>query len=116
MMTPNELLKPRFKVIADYPDRQVELNEILIGSNTGIFEGLISGTLMIGSDLNKYPHLFKKLEWWQDREESDMPEYIVNQTGEVRKMGDFLKQYNGFLGEFNPSTKEEYEIWKSEQK
>jgi hypothetical protein len=25
---------------------------------------------------DKYPHLFRKLEWWEERKENDMPDYL----------------------------------------
>lgn len=72
---------------------------------------------------DKHPNLFKKLEWWEERKESDMPEYLYS---EVRKeyfrierydlkhavahpdYGD--KKYNGFLNlpHTKPATESEY--------
>ncbi len=64
-MTPEELLIPRYKVIADYPG-----NEIKVGK---VFE---PNTDWPESYLKKYPHLFRKLEWWEERELGDMPGYV----------------------------------------
>ena len=55
-----ELLKPRYKVIADYPDSVFIVGEIL---RNPTYE-------------SKYPHLFKKLEWWEDRKPEEMPKYL----------------------------------------
>jgi hypothetical protein len=63
-MTPEDLLKPRYKVVADYPDSIFKIGGILIQGEKDLTEAA------------KYPHLFKKLEWWEEREEKDMPEYL----------------------------------------
>lgn len=51
----SELLKPRFKVIADYPN------------NTEFDIGDIVSPKTEKSDYNNYPAIFKKLEWYEDR-------------------------------------------------
>lgn len=67
-MTKKELLKPRYKVIADYPDGIWEVGDI-------IHDGF-KGWQGIAPD---YPHLFKPLQWWEERELKDMPEYLTYQ-------------------------------------
>lgn len=54
-MTVKQLLQPRYKVIADYPDSPHEIDDILelTTNNWRICEC--------------YPHIFKKLEWWENR-------------------------------------------------
>ena len=70
-MTTEELLKPRYKVIADYPFMQWALGQIIL--------------LTTGNDgdyyFEKFPHLFKKLEWWEERKPEDMPEYVKSELG-----------------------------------
>ena len=76
-----KLLQPRYKVIADYPRNKyyenVEVgeiieawhpNKILQDNRTGFY--------------GKYPHIFKELEWGEEREIEDMPMYL-KQTGMV---------------------------------
>lgn len=64
-----ELLKSRWKVIADYPGSDYHIGEILdrdwgwVGNDEVGFK----------HDLSHYPHLFKKLQWWEDRKPEEMP-------------------------------------------
>lgn len=50
----------RFKVIAEYPSCDYEVGEILHCKDDQV--NLIAF-------YTKYPHLFKRLMWWEDREE-----------------------------------------------
>lgn len=66
-MTNEELLIPRFKVIADYPDNPLPVGEIIEGSLAP--EG--------GPDWKeKFPHIFIKLKWWENRKQQDMPDFL----------------------------------------
>lgn len=62
-MTQEELLKPRFKLIEDYPGNSREI-------------GSISVEIATASYFRKYKANFRELQWWQDRDEKDMPEYV----------------------------------------
>jgi len=76
-MSIEDLLKPRYKVIADYPNSPYEIGDLL--TNNGSFLITIThfwdewGELQKQknfheeSDVLKYPHLFKKLKWWEER-------------------------------------------------
>ena len=78
-MTKEELLKPRWKLIAGFPGCLFRVPEILK-------EGLVSWKSVDGEECFKYkgeyiypqlyPHLFRKLEWWEDRQEKDLPKYL----------------------------------------
>lgn len=70
-------MQPRYKVIADYPGNEFKVGEILeeahdgariISQNTGVYIDWMK--------VKKYPHLFKPLEWWEDRKPEDMPEFV----------------------------------------
>lgn len=68
-MSIEELLLPRYKVTADYPDSEFQVGEILLQCKDGI--RLVSLTRNMYIDwfkIDKYPHLFKKLEWWEERD------------------------------------------------
>lgn len=55
-MTPEKLLKPRYKVIADYPSNPRSVGfvfELVHEQSIGVFDN--------------YPHLFKKLAWYEER-------------------------------------------------
>lgn len=138
-MTPEELLKPRYKVIADYPfNKHFKVGEILIlfsfmktksikdiehyyhhGETHQNFEDIW---------FDCYPHLFRKLQWWEDRKPENMPEYVTNGENVLKvikhffddrySMPEFKPSIERCLLEsgssvrydnYTPSTKEEYE-------
>jgi len=73
-MTAKELLTPRFEVIADFPNSNLEINSIL--TFDGIVYGMNEPQKFIRNP-EKYLHLFKKLEWWEKRKIEDMPKKIM---------------------------------------
>ena len=78
-MTVEELLMPRYKVIADYFHSPYELGDYLEKVTDVRFivtKHCSTQTLAHIETLNKMPHLFKELEWWEERESSDMPMYL----------------------------------------
>jgi hypothetical protein len=92
-----ELLKPRYRVVADYPGSKGDIGDILYQyefetSVTGMYtfvsnlEIPLQGYNIAPSVIDKYPHLFQKLEWWQERTIEGMPEYL-KQTGMVDGAG-----------------------------
>jgi hypothetical protein len=73
MLSKEEILKPRYKVIADYPSQAFEMGNIIIGTSAYLVKG--EGFCNSGY-MQEYPHLFKKLEWWEERKIEDLPEYV----------------------------------------
>lgn len=70
-MSNEELMRPRYKVIAGYPSNQNKVGDIItIQRSTRDQVELVCGWY------DKFPHLFKKLEWWEEREIEEMPEYV----------------------------------------
>lgn len=119
-MTTEELLKPRWKVIADFPENPYCINQIL-----HVFESKIffesSGYHF---NPNDYSAIFKKLEWWEERKVEDMPEYVKsivnNAVHKVLQYKDSVVALSYENAPTNvqmfesicsliPSTKEEYE-------
>lgn len=90
MLTVEELMKPRYKVIADYPGNFLSVGTIIVTHD--IWQDFTIELWCQSND--KYPHLFKKLQWWEERAVEDMPEYVkcvrtpdqIIQRGEVLKM------------------------------
>lgn len=87
-----ELMRERYKVIAPMPFGKFMVGDILMHLKVitkldqkegeliwrvvgGRFGGQSVGIPMI-KDPETYPHLFKKLEWWEDRKPEEMPEYV----------------------------------------
>lgn len=99
-----DLMKPRYRVIADWPS----LDEIVIGD---IIEGeIFESESLFNTPMHDFPHLFKKLEWWEDRDESEMPEYVKANKG-VMKFD--IEQWNDWLAVtksiFLPATETDYQ-------
>lgn len=75
------LLTPRFKVIGEYPNCNFKkgqiLQRILNATNDWYHTDLYAcmGGYDI-SDLKKHPHLFRKLEWYEERTVEEMPKYL----------------------------------------
>jgi len=64
-MSKEELLRPRFKVIAGWWDmKPYKVGDII---ESGQHDDLFS----------PYPHLFKRLEWWEERTNDELPEYVI---------------------------------------
>ena len=66
----------RYKVIADYPCAIHKVGDII-----PTYESAMSYAVQIDDVSDKicmsdYPHLFKKLEWWEGRSESELPKYF----------------------------------------
>lgn len=129
------LLTPRCQVIADYFYSPYKIGDIIEPNERGTvhltttvqydsFDGQNHDVVnyMPFETVKKYPHLFKTLNWWQQRAAEDMPEYLKDyiQGKIVVKVYQYLS--DGFISDTNkqtgyasplhifvPATKEEYE-------
>lgn len=77
-MTKEELLKPRYKVKAPWPEMRARFKgDPIIVLDSQDKDGYYTTNGHYQESFFKmYPHLFKPLEWWEEREEKDMPEYL----------------------------------------
>ena len=75
------LLAPRYKVIADYPG----CGELKVGDILNLFKFKSNEWFLVKEFdtagisalvIDEYPHLFRKLDWHEDREISEMPHFI----------------------------------------
>lgn len=81
-MTAEELLRPRFKVIADYPESMFDIGKI---------EECAEAHHGCVTFYGKYPAIFKRLDWWEERAEGDMPEYLKHKKfGYAHKVVEWL--------------------------
>lgn len=108
-MTTEELLRPRYKVIADWPGNRMPVGVILMSTTHDCF--IWDGLIYHKSMLEHHPHLFKKLEWWEERKPEDMPEYYKI-DGAIYKWG----REHGLdcciaRGRVLPSTESEYNTY-----
>ncbi len=87
-MKAEELLKPRFEVIADYPFNPHKVGDILSSKFETIHQTTTSYRNEFGDncdeahwcmpvEFEKYPSLFRKLNWWENRKKEDMPKRLI---------------------------------------
>ena len=129
-MTPEQLLQPRYLVIADYPVADLNIGDIYQFENIHPFSGysLQFGKAIIAPKyFDKFPHLFRRLEWWEHRNPKDMPEYVKTINGKsvykfygfgslgnsYAKVKDDEYRSNYLLSALLPATKEEYDNYKT---
>jgi hypothetical protein len=139
-MTTEELLAPRYKVIADYPDCNFDVGAIFRD------EDFYIGPKQVRHCFSDYPHLFKLLEWYEERDIKDMPEYVKfndernsilsygkDEEPEIHKVirhwatsldtnlrysnsDNFISEWNNVnyhYGQFLPATEQEYLTYQS---
>lgn len=75
-----DLLAPRYKVVAKWPGGY-EIGTILHSDNAGELWNEVAGYCWSNcgireKDVEKYPALLRKLEWWEDRKPEELPPYI----------------------------------------
>lgn len=133
-MKEKELLKPRYKVIAEDTSGNYKIGEIYYqhgndgGFGSGIYyttspEDIFPEKLHLPAHIEKFPHLFRKLEWWEEREAGDMPKYVKNDQGKVYKVSKYEpyiidksqiavyldgRDYSTHVRNFQPATEAEY--------
>jgi len=126
-MTKEQLLKPRWKVIADYPGALHNVGDIIQAYENGAAY-LVEGD---SYSMNDFPALFKRLKWHEDRELSDMPEYVKDiDNGKIYKVAS--PEQNGriwhvdgemehghllrWANKYTPIDKEEYDSFINQNK
>lgn len=82
-MKAQELLNPRFEVIEKYPHSQykvgdiLELKEITTSKIFHNDDEFLVGNYFKQDELESFPHLFRKLNWWEHRKKEDMPKKLI---------------------------------------
>ncbi len=109
-MTPEELLQPRVIVCgapdakdgdSPYPQSPFKVGDILIKENESKYASTVSFAKCKTWTINRFPHIFRRLEWWEKRELSDMPKYVMAKDGIVWKVDLWRESHMGILGETN---------------
>lgn len=129
-MTPEELLKPRVKVIAPMPLMLNEVGSYLRRLDDG--DEFSFGIQMKDSathyyslsDFCKWSHIFSQPKWHEDRKEGDMPKYVkYGKKGRIIKEVKNYGHYKGgksvmfddgsteYLSYTLPATEEEYNYY-----
>lgn len=67
--TAKDLLFPRFEVIADYPSNQHSKGTVLECPD---YNQEFTKKYWVANH-ERYPHLFRKMNWWEKRTEEEMP-------------------------------------------
>jgi hypothetical protein len=112
----HELLTPRYQVVADYPNSPFNVGDVLVIEKRELHEFVRHGHLVtLHSTIQQYPHLFRLMNWWEQRPKGDMPEYVRwRKTGVISKCewSGNVCVINGVkfpsLNTFTPATETEY--------
>lgn len=122
-----QLMIPRYEVIADYPNSPYKAGDIITLSDfdSGVWYKKYPPRHFEQSDSDKYPAIFKPLKWYERRELSEMPEYVkyigvtvITKVDKHYVMGIGFNNQYGKWTEYDhvmPSTLEEYNAYISEQ-
>jgi len=82
-MTAKELMQPRFEVIETYPKSKFKKGDILerIPNATNDWynadKSLINADILL-EEIEQYPHLFRKMNWWEKRTAEQMPKRVMS--------------------------------------
>jgi hypothetical protein len=127
-MSIEHLLKPRYKVIAPYPENKDFPVGKIITFNTwpdslhysGYWQHIVEDSqgvrAWLSTFFDEYPHLFQPLPWWSDRAVEDMPEYVKLNPENTREADIIfkvveVKQYSDCIGlAVSPSIYPEHDI------
>lgn len=76
-MSIEQLMKSRFKVVADYPNSPFRCGDILeiVADPVDKWYCYRTGRTY-NVEVKSYPKVFQSIEWWQDRNPEEMPEYV----------------------------------------
>lgn len=84
-LTPDQLLQPRYKVIADYPNRPmaIPIGHILtldkFGAGKWWHEYTDNEPIHIDEGSERFPAILSKMEWWEDRQPGELPQYMKSE-------------------------------------
>lgn len=130
-----DLMTPRYEVIADYPESKFKIGQTVTLKEIHPYSGysFISGDFILSPEwFDKYPHLFRKLQWYEKRDIKDMPEYVKKSDGIVYpvdysemgktggvivdshatgKLNRLLVNYENMMQSSTPATQSEYEAY-----
>jgi hypothetical protein len=89
-MEPNDLMKPRYEVIADYPGSPFNIGDIFKTRYGGSCGQVADVYMQFGDDkiipVDGYPEIFRPLAWWEKRELEDLPKYVKYEDGSVEQV------------------------------
>ncbi|PZW41607.1 hypothetical protein LX95_01288 [Mesonia algae] len=74
-MNAKELLRPRFELIADFPGNHYGQIGTILDRNWSKYPNDDETEKPIWS-ISDFPHLFRKLNWWEKRTKDEMPKKL----------------------------------------
>lgn len=114
------LLTPRFKVIADFPGCPWLIGRVLVKEG-GHYECHKAPASLKIRNPEKFPAVFKKLEWHEERTLEEMPQYVKKRdevykvlrvegdgAGELILFIDENDTLGWYFNDFQPATEEDY--------
>ena len=108
-MKAKELLKPRFEVVGDFPDNHYGKIGTVLDRNWSKYPNDDETETPIWS-ISDFPHLFRKLNWWENRKKEDMPKRLRSMASKDEPNFDIEKEeiyeildwdMNGMMGFLN---------------
>jgi len=97
------LLKPRYRVIADYPGNDMGPVGTILDRNWTWYKNDDENTGQVICRVSDFPHLFQPLKWWEERKPEDFQKvaYVMEVVGEVLDMGS-VHPVNSWRFNLNP--------------
>lgn len=90
----DNLLQPRWEVIADYPGSHLEVGSVF---NCEKLNDGKNDFFLYEEDMKLYPHLFRPLPWYLKREIEELPQYLKWDTKQVPEENyDEVIKVNGY--------------------
>lgn len=83
MLSKEELLRPRYKVIANYPGTRYKIGMILKYD-----DGMQN--FDTPNKFSLYPAIFEQIHWWQYRIKEDMPSFLKYPSGNIYKVTEWV--------------------------
>lgn len=116
-----DLMIPRYKVIADFPFNNYYKVGGIITDHKNISARNENGHAVFACSFSEFPNIFLPISWWEDRKPEDMPMYLKYQNnGKIRKVkafhgsGDYMTvEFEGgrtrrMKKEWTPCTEEQF--------
>src|ERR1043166_9899190 len=99
-LTKEQLLAPRWEVIADYPYSPWEIGDILCADKEGELHGIdgiisscgypASEKKVLVADAEACPNIFRPLNWGVRRMANEMPKYIKDKSGRAVEISEWI--------------------------
>jgi len=81
-MTPEELMKPRWKVIGDFPGSPFVMGQVFTIPS---FDKEFTRKYW-AEEKDKYPHLFRRLEWFEERKEEELSKFVKTPGDDILEL------------------------------